>query len=187
MNEAPEFKNEMDKLLFWLNPDREKAIELYLNLQQRLIYYFRDFDDREDLAGEVFNRTLDNFRKDTVITEIDPAKYLYAIARNIKRENFRKRRFLSLDESPETGNLVQPSRENSTEEFDEKYQIVKDCIESLGAKGDLFLKYHSVPEGMDTDEYRNQVAESENITLYYLRVKIFRIKKKIIKCFEKKI
>lgn len=187
MNEPPEFKNEMDKLLFWLNPDREKAIQLYLNLQERLVYYFRGFDDREDLAGEVFNRTLDNFRKGTVMTEIDPAKYLYAIARNIKRENFRKRIILSLDENAEADKLIQPDSEDNNEVFSEKYQAVRDCIESLGAEGELFLKYHIVPQRVDTDEYRSRMAESENITLYYLRVKIFRIKKKIIKCFEKKI
>ena len=88
---APPSKEAFDKLLLWFDADREKAASKYQAIQARLIRIFaaKGCCLPEDLAHQSLNVAM--LKIDWLLENYvgDPALYLYAIAKNIFREQLK--------------------------------------------------------------------------------------------------
>jgi RNA polymerase sigma factor (sigma-70 family) len=181
-----ESKNEMDILLEWLSPDREKAENLYIDLRRKLVSIFKSSDDAEDLVAEAIQRALKNIKAGKVDFSGNPYHYIAKIVRHVKLEEYRKNKTQTLDEgSKESATTLQDEGGGFSEEL---YQIIEECLDELTAKDkQLFLDYTFVPEGVQVTEYRQKLMKDWDITLTNLRVKIFRIRRDLRSCADKKL
>jgi DNA-directed RNA polymerase specialized sigma24 family protein len=163
-----------DKLLRWLDPDRDKAANRYLIIQLRLIriYAAKGCCDPEDLADETFNVAA--LKVDWLLENYigDPALYLYAIARNIFREQKPK--------PPPP-----PPTPPDTDESERRSTCLDRCLVQLTTPEErcLLRKYHE-GEGQERIRARKELADKSGLTINALRIKVHHIQARLRPCMN---
>jgi hypothetical protein len=167
-------KEAFNKLLLWLDPDSEKAVQKYQTIQYRLVRIFssRGCTDPEDLVDESFNVAalkidwlLENY-------EGDPAFYLHGIAKKI---------FLEIKPTP-----VPPPRLNTdTDELERRSACLDECLERLTTPTErhLVLEYHA-QEKQERIQTRRRLARELGCTINALRIKVFHIHARLRPCIK---
>jgi DNA-directed RNA polymerase specialized sigma24 family protein len=86
-------KETFEKLLRWLDTNRDKAGEKYEKIRTRLIRIFtcRGCGDVEDLADETINVVASKIDWLCENYKGDPALFFYGVAKNIYHEQFKKK------------------------------------------------------------------------------------------------
>lgn len=177
-----------EEILTWLNPDREVAGEMYVQLRQDLarIFVWRKCCDPEGLTDEVFDRVA---RKVHVVRQTyqgDPRLYFRAVANNLAKETFKKTGIhVSLDDVDLPD---QPETRTDGEDIDE---CLHRCLRRLSTETrQLILAYYAKEKQAKID-HRQQLAQSLHIPIETLRVKVYRIRESleecIERCFERKV
>lgn len=181
-----ESPNGLHLLLDWLHEDRDEAGAIYVKLLERLAFTFRLFDDPDEIANEVIDRVCQNLQDGKVDKTGKAANYIYGVARNVKREKFRRKKvFLSFDPDIKI-NELEPDKVDE-EELEKLCNAAKDCINEAGENGKIFMKYYFGTESADKFDYRKELARENGMKIKALRVKVLRIRAKLEECVEKKI
>jgi DNA-directed RNA polymerase specialized sigma24 family protein len=175
----------LDKLLDWLDPDREQAGKKYEAIRLRLIKFFvcRGSLDADNLADETINRVtakVDEVAADYVGA---PARYFYAVAANVHLESLRKTR---QDPTPValTADMISvpPGGVQSSEPV---YRCLERCVESLSPESkELVERYYQLEKKAKIDE-RKLLAEELGIGLNALRIRAHRIRLALRSCVRK--
>lgn len=164
-----------DKLLTWLDPDREKAGIKYEQIRHRLIKIFagRGCVDAEDLADETINRVTK--RLDEIVSDFegDRARYFYGVANMILMEFLRRKQ-------PQTP----PVLEVDSERVELEYRCLEDCISKLGKENRALLLRYYQAEGREKIEQRRLLAEELGIAPNALRIRAYRIRTALQECVE---
>jgi DNA-directed RNA polymerase specialized sigma24 family protein len=166
-------KEALDRLLHWLDRDRDRAGHRYEQIRSGLIKVFlcRGSVDPEELADETINRVA---RKVHEISESyvgDPALYFYGVAKMVYLEYSRRK--------PVAPNFPPP---DAAEEADLRYECLERCIQTLSAKNrDLILAYYEHETGAKIDR-RKELADQMGITANALWIRAHRIKKDLQNC-----
>jgi DNA-directed RNA polymerase specialized sigma24 family protein len=175
-----------EALLRWLDPDWNEAWKKYEHIRERLIKIFtlQRFEDVEGLADEVMDRV------EKKITEIvenysgDPEPYFYGVARNVGREQIRKRKkFSQFDE--ESGGIytLEILEENSDSTADD---ALKNCLKQLSEKDrELILEYYQY-EQKSKKTYHLKLAANWGMSRNALWIRVSRIRTSLKKCFEER-
>ena len=179
MSSTPFRKNEFnqeafDRLLAWLNPDREQAGKKYEEIRKRLIKIFtcRGCLIPEDLADVTIDRVVVKAPELAGSYDGDPALYFFGVAKNVFHEYIRK------VPSPVPPHIVHP-----TMEVEERNSCLEECMQKLSPKtSDLILEYYSV-EGTKID-HRKQLAKKLGIELNALRIQACRIRAVLFQCVQ---
>ena len=82
-----------DKLLAWLDADREQAGQKYEEIRRELIRYFLIrgyYNEAEELADETINRAAQKIDAMAEMYERDRMHYFYAVARLVCMARLRK-------------------------------------------------------------------------------------------------
>jgi len=176
-----------EEILTWLNPDREVAGEMYVQLRLDLtrIFVWRKCSDPEGLTDEVFDRVA---RKVHVVRqnyEGDPRLYFRAVANNLAKETFKKMGTLIPLEGVDLPN--QPETSADDEDIEDCLQR---CLRKLSRETrHLILAYYAKEKQAKID-HRQKLAQSLDIPIETLRVKAYRIRESlegcIERCFERK-
>lgn len=171
----PPSKEAFDKLLLWLNPDRDHAGEKYEKIRLRLIRIFacRGCYEAEDLADETINVVaskidwlLENFQG-------EPALYFYAVAKKIHLEQLKKK------PPPEI-----PPPEPAPPELEETGEYLEQCLQELsGHDRDLILRYHQGEKQVKIQN-RKRLAAELKISRNALRIKVCHLHLRLRKCVE---
>jgi len=176
-----------EEILTWLNPDREVAGEMYVQLRLDLtrIFVWRKCSDPEGLTDEVFDRVA---RKVHVVRqnyEGDPRLYFRAVANNLAKETFKKMGTLIPLEGVDLPNQPETSADD---------EYIEDCLQRCLRKlsretRHLILAYYAKEKQAKID-HRQKLAQSLDIPIETLRVKAYRIRESlegcIERCFERK-
>jgi len=163
-----------DKLLLWLDPDRDKAAKKYQIIQLRLIRIFaaKGCCDPEDLADETFNVAAG--KVDWLLENYvgDPALYLYGIAKNIFREQI---------PTP----IPPPPRPPDSDELERRSICLDRCLEQVTTPKEqrLVLRYHD-KEGRERIRARRELAEESGSTINALRIKVHHIHARLLPCIQ---
>ena len=176
MNKARFTKEGFEKLLLWLNPDRDKAGESYEKIRLRLIRIFacRGCCDPEDLADQSINVVVaridwlvENFRG-------DPALYFYGVAKKIFLEEIKPKRQL---EPP-------PTLDDT--EIEQKFSCLERCLkqELTPAERDLVLKYHEENK-QEKIRLRKRLAQELGISINALRIRMCHMHARLRPCIER--
>ena len=165
-----------EALLAWLDPDdREVAGRKYEIIRAGLIRVFvsKGFSDAEHLADETIDRVqtrLPDIQPDYVGS---PVKYFRGVARNIIREEGRRK---------EIATDVFPVNLSKTSVPSDEYICLLKCLELLPpAKRELILDYH-VYLGHDKIVHHRSMAGELTISENALRVRACHIRASLEKC-----
>ena len=155
-----------DRLLFWLNPDREKAAIKYEAIRRRLIEIFasRGFADADCLADITIDRVILKVPKIAEGWVGDPLYYFLAVAKKIILENQKPTRA-----------VLPPPPGPDPEELERRDRCVEKGLQLLSVEDrELLLQYVA-----GNKKQRQALAEKLGITLNALRIRIFQLKKTI--------
>ena len=169
-------QDSFDKLLRWLDPDRDKAGEIYAKIQLRLIKIFsaRGCREPEDLADKTINVVMSKI--DWLMANYvgDPALYFYAVAKKIHLES------IKIKPPP-----VPPPPDPDPPDIEEKCKHLDQCLEELSqADRVLALKYQE-GEKQEKINNRKMLAQELKISRNALRIKVCHIHTRLRECIDK--
>jgi len=166
-----------EKLLAWLDPDREKAGEKYRKIQMRLIKIFacHGCSDPEKLADVTIDRVISKI--DWLVENYvgDPLLYFCGVARNVLREDIRGRN------NPKMVAPVEPTPDN---ESDQEYDCLDQCMDELSQPTRRLVLAYYEEEGQAKIARRKKLAEELGITLQALRLRVFHTRVQLKACME---
>src|SRR5215203_58974 len=170
-----------EEILAWLNPDRDVAAKMYLQLRHDLakLFMWGRCADPDGMTDEAFDRVAKKVHEVRQTYEGDPRLYFRAVANNLIRENFRKNKTqVSLDDV----DLPQPQTIRITEETADIEECLHSCLRKLDSeKRKLILAYYGKEKQAKID-HRNDLAQQFGISLENLRVRVFRIRASLEEC-----
>jgi RNA polymerase sigma factor (sigma-70 family) len=174
-----------DEILAWLNPDRDLAASMYLQIRADLakIFAFNNCSDPEWLTDETFDRLAKKIHDLRQSYEGDPRLYLYGIARNLIKEELKKvKTQASIDDFEPSVETVDET-EQETEEIRE--ECLHSCLKKLGTeKRKLILSYYAKEKQAKID-HRAKLAAQLGTNVETLRVRVFRIRGALEECIER--
>ncbi len=162
-----------ERLLAWLDPDREQAGRKYEKIRLQLIKIFtcRGCLCPDDLADETINRVAGKIQEIAAGYAGDRSLYFYGVARNVHLEYVRKRHILAPPPAPE------PRSESDIE-----YKCLERCMQRLATTNrELILQYYQEEKQAKID-HRKELAKQIGIGPNALRIQIHRIRKTLQKC-----
>jgi DNA-directed RNA polymerase specialized sigma24 family protein len=171
-------KEALDRLLHWLDRDRDRAGQRYEQIRSGLIKVFlcRGAVDPEELADETINRVA---RKVPEIADNyvgDPALYFYGVAKMVYLEYSRRNLVAPHPQPPGEGNGP-----------DLRYERLQQCMQKLSAKNrELILAYYEHESGAKIDR-RKELADRMGITANALWIRAHRIKKELQNCVKQRL
>jgi len=167
---------EFEKLLFWLDPDRDQGGSRLKQIQSRLIKIFasRGCVDAETLADEVLNRV--SVRIDEVVkTYPDPLHCCLGFLDYVHREYLRDER---------TKAAVKPPQPRPSEELEREDRCLATCLSELSERErDLIVVYFQGEKRAKIDN-RRTLATRMGLTANALRIHAHRIRTKLRECLE---
>jgi DNA-directed RNA polymerase specialized sigma24 family protein len=169
-------QEQFDRLLGWLDADRNAAGLQYKKIHLRLIKIFacRGCYEAEQLADETIDRVA--AKMDWLITNYigDPVLYFYGVAQKVHLEYLRKKPLPKLPPPPAPN--VEP------DEAEREFNCLDQCLEQLPTKSrDLVAGYYQGEKKVKINNRKN-LAEELGITLDALRIRAHRIRRQLQQC-----
>jgi DNA-directed RNA polymerase specialized sigma24 family protein len=165
---------DFERLLSWLDADRDTAGRKYETIRHRLIRLFvsRNCVDAEYLADEVMNRVAVRIFEIVKTYEGEPALYFYGFVQNVYLEHTR----VPVPKAPAAP--VPP------DQLEREDQCLGQCMEHLpAAERHLVLTYFR-EEKRAKINCRKKLAAEFKITLNALRIRVHRICVPLEKCLQ---
>jgi DNA-directed RNA polymerase specialized sigma24 family protein len=175
MSKGGPSKEAFEKLLHWLDPDRDKAGEKYEIIRLRLIRIFacRGCSEADDLADQTMNVVAS--RIDWLVENYqgNPALFFYGVAKKIYQEQLKKK--------PPPQLLPPPDKT----QIERESHCLEECLRqelSLPDRG-LVLRYHE-KDKREKIRLRKQIASELGITINALRIRVHHIHSRLRPCIE---
>ncbi len=165
-----------EKMLLWLDADREIAGRKYEAIRLRLIKIlnYRGCFQAEELADEVFDRVNRKIDAITVNYEGNPVHYFLNVANKIYLEQSRKPKSVELPE-----NLTWFNEE---EKFHPQFECLKKCLQTLPAeKRGFIVNYYEEDKKAKIDSHK-RLAESAGLDVKSVHSQAFRLRVRLQKC-----
>jgi len=162
-----------ERLLNWLNMDRDEAGQRYEQIRFQLIKIFisRGCLISEDLADETINRVASRIPAIAHTYEGDPALYFYGVAKMVYLEHQRRK------PAPQP-----PASFTISEEHELRYECLEQCIERLTPKNrELITAYYKEDKQAKID-HRKEMAERMGMEPNALWVRVHRIRERLREC-----
>lgn len=165
-----------EKMLIWLDENRDIAGTKYEQIRLRLIKIFdyRQCTNSEELTDIVFDRVLKKIDENAVHNNGNPALYFYKVADYIYRENLRKPATVELPE--------EIAAEDEEESFRPHYECLKKCLKSLPDEKQKFIIGYYEEEKKAKIELHKKLAAGLGVQIAKLHTQAFRIRKSLQKC-----
>ena len=178
MKKAPPTEEAFNKLLAWLNAERDEAAEKYEKVRLRLIKIFscHGCAEPETLADETIDRVI--LKIDWLAENYvgDPLLYFCGVARNVLKEDVRDR--------TKSTTLAPALAMTESQEEQNEYDCLDQCMEKLPPRSrELVLAYYE-QEGHAKIVNRSKLADGLGITLRALRLRIYHIRLQLRECME---
>jgi RNA polymerase sigma factor (sigma-70 family) len=174
-----------EEILAWLNPDREIAARMYVQLRHDLakIFTFRGCTDSEGLTDEVFDRVARKVREVRPTYVGDPRLFFRAVANNLVKEDLKR---LKTQVSLEGMDLPEPaSHQHEQERTAAMEECLHSCLQKISATNrELIVSYYAKEKQAKID-HRGALAQRLGISVETLRVKVYRIRFSLQECIER--
>ena len=166
-----------EKLLRWLDPDRDKAGEKLTKIQARLIaiYSSRGCNDPEFLADKTTNIVMT--KTDWLLENYvgNPALYFHGVAKNVYREYLKQLRPVPPPPPPDP----------EPPDLNEVCDYLDECLMKLSPKDrETAIRYHEGEKGEKINNRRKLAAELK-ISPNALRIRVCHIHGWLRKCIER--
>jgi len=174
-----------EEILAWLDPDREVAGNMYVELHNHLVKLFRwrGCSDPEGLTDEVFNRVAKKVHEVRPTYEGNPRFYFLAVANNVVKENLKKiKTQVSLDEDELPKPIATKSEEDDTLDMQE---CLQSCLPKLTSENRKLIVAYYAKEKQAKIDNRSELAQQLGISVETLRVKVHRIRLSLQRCIAR--
>ena len=170
-------------LLRTLSPDEGVAASAYSSLRSSLVRFFElkgDLDgDRS--ADETLDRVSAKLSGDVLIEDL--TKYSFGVARLVFLENLRK---VQSQEKALKSYQFENQR-TAVDDDTDGFAKMRECFDSiLPSDRELLQKYFADMSRSELDEERRRLAESLGASQNNLRLKIFRLRRRLEDCVRAK-
>jgi RNA polymerase sigma factor (sigma-70 family) len=179
-----------DILLSQLDPDRERAGELYETIRRKLVRLFewRGCVSPEDLADETFNRVARRLSEGVELRSSDPYGYFCGVAHLLYKEVLR--RAAREHRAIESGDWPSPSMADDDETADPRLERLRHCLQRLPPdQRDLVLRYYQGKsdqgkndQGEHNIRNRQALARDLGVPMNALRIRVHRARRKLESC-----
>jgi RNA polymerase sigma factor (sigma-70 family) len=172
-------------LLAWLNPDRELASSIYLNLRQSLlrIFAWNQCADPEGMTDETFDRVARQVHILSHTFEGNPKLFFYGVANNLIKEYRKKVKSHVPIEAIELAE--DPPQEREEETIERRRKCLSKCLLKLPEdKRGLILTYYA-KEKQAKIIHRAAMARQLGLSMEALRVRMLRIRVSLEECIER--
>src|SRR5215813_1080137 len=171
-----------DKLLLLLDPDRDRAGEIYEMLRLKLVQFFRALDCLavEDQTDEVFDRLTRRISEGEEIRNV--FGYSLGIARLVWLESLKgpEARLAPFDDFH-----TPPFQDDDEADRKSRYVCLDRCLRALPeAEGSMLVEYCFCEHG-SRSAARQRIADRLEIPIGALRIRVHRIKTKFSECFDR--
>ncbi|HKU76926.1 MAG TPA: sigma-70 family RNA polymerase sigma factor [Pyrinomonadaceae bacterium] len=174
-----------EEILAWLNPDRDVAATMYVQLRHDLakMFMWGRCADPEGMTDEAFDRVAKKVHDVRPTYEGDPRLYFRAVANNLIKENHKKiKTQLPVEDIDLAGPPISETEDEIAADIEECLQL---CLRKLGNdKCELILGYYAKEKQAKID-HRNELAQKFGITVETLRVRVFRIRESLAECIRR--
>ncbi len=174
MSKGPPTPEGFEKLLRWLNPDRDKAGEKYEKIRVRLIRVFacRGCCEAEDLADQTVNVVVSKIDWLEANYVGDPALFFYGVAKKIH---------------PPKPPPIPPPPDPDPPDIERVCSYLDDCLDDLPSSDrDVVLRYHQ-GDKQEKIKNRKKLAEELKISRNALRIKVCHIHSRLRNCVEQRL
>jgi len=165
-------EEDFNRLLEWLNPDREAACAKYATIYRNLVKFFtcRGCYEAEKCADDTIDRVIPKVQKIRETYVEDPALYFYGVAKNILHEWLRESRRAPPEPPPP------PERD------DPGLDCLDECLAHLPADSRELVIEYSRDEGRAKIKNREKWARKLGITMNALRIRACNIRASLRRC-----
>jgi DNA-directed RNA polymerase specialized sigma24 family protein len=163
-------KEDFDRLLAWLDPDRDRAGERHEKIRRKLILLFAShgWSSPEEMADACINRVMKKLPEIVPQYTGSPEDYFFGVVKFIVLEWPRRNRPIDIP-------WVEPSPE-------EPLACLDGCLDHLPpSTRELVLEYYQHEKRAKIDQ-RAALAEKLGIAVNALRIRAHRIRKHLEKC-----
>lgn len=176
-------KERFETLLRWLDPDRDTAGQIYLDIRLRMVKMFlaRGCPCADDLADETMERVTKRCLDIVEDYEGDPIPYFYGVAHRVFLEDTRKPRHQELPAV-----LVAPVEETDHRKRETKFECLKECLAKLPPiQRKLIVNYYDYSGSKRSKiDRRKEINQDLGITPESMRIRIFRIRTVLASCIR---
>jgi DNA-directed RNA polymerase specialized sigma24 family protein len=169
-----------DLLLAQLDAERNRAGERYEGLRRKLIKFFGWWGSQApDLSDQTFDRVAKKLAEGEAVRDLNG--YLIGVARLLFKEYVKGQIKMrsAAEQLPRD-----PSPLNDPVDPDARHECYESCLSKLsGESRDLVLRYYQVLDRNKADE-REKLSTEMGISINLLRMRAFRIRKKLGECLD---
>lgn len=175
-----------EKLLAFLDPDRDVAAEKYEDVRRRLVklLQWRGCSSADEYADRAIDRVARRLVEGAPIDVRDPYQYFHGVAINVLREYWREpARKTELE--PPTDIAAEVDQGAAAERADAEQYLSRldECLdELLPAQRRLLLIYH---QGSGQIARRQALARELQIPINALRIRVHRLRQAVEACVRK--
>ena len=166
-------QEDLNRLLAWLDPDRDRAGERHERIRRKLILFFasRGFAFAEEMADECINRVMKKLPEIEQQYTGSPENYFFGVAK-----------FVALEWPRKDPPIEIPPVERASPEIEEPLACLDRCLDHLPASTrELVLEYYQHEKRAKIDQ-RTALAQRLGIAVNALRIRAHRIRKHLEKC-----
>jgi hypothetical protein len=175
MSKGGPTKEAFEKLLSWLDSDREKAGEKYEIIRFRLIRIFasRGCGEADELADLTLNVVCARIDWLVANYEGDPALFFYGVAKKIFLEQQKKKP------------IPPPPPPPDVTEIENKCGCLEECLKKQLSLPEqrLVLRYHETEKHAKI-VLRKQLAEEAGVSINALRIRVHKMHTRLRPCIE---
>lgn len=181
-----------ERLLGWLDPDRERAGEKYEEIRRKIvkIFIYRGCQEADDLADEVINRVTERAEVVAVNYTGDPALYFYGVAQNVHREYLRRwRSELQLPSARARSSEPRAAAPQvfvaPAEDKERRHACLEDCLRQLPEEDrELIVQYYAEEKQVKI-ERRKELAAGLHLLPNTLRRRTQRLRERLKECISR--
>jgi DNA-directed RNA polymerase specialized sigma24 family protein len=176
-----------DRLLAFLDADRERAAEAYEQIRRRLLKFFewRGSANPEELADRVIDRVARRLMQERELKADNRYVYFHGVALNVLREHWREpgRQAEPIEKAEPVANPHDETARRERLERERLLTVLEECVRKLApASRDLVVEYHGA--GVQI-EARKSLAHTLGIPLNALRIRVYRIRAALEVCADR--
>jgi DNA-directed RNA polymerase specialized sigma24 family protein len=183
-----------DRLLAYLDADRDRAGEMYEKIRLKLTKFFRWHGCAlpDEYVDRTINRVARRIHEGASLHVSNPYLYFHGVALNVLREYWRTpgREHRPLESLPPAqapaehpGTRAMEAAQQATTE--QRLVCLKRCLGSQAAENRRLLTEYLRDAPIRTIEHRKRMADALEIPLSALRVRVFRIRSVVRDCVRR--
>jgi RNA polymerase sigma factor (sigma-70 family) len=169
-------KTDFDRLLAWLDPNRDRAGELYEKIRWRLIVILaaRGCLAAEELADETIDRVARRVPDIEATYVGDKSIYFLGVMNNVHHEYLRR---------PPMPRLIETH--DDRQQIEQSHVCLECCLAKLAPHARQIIEQYYVAEKREKINLRKRIAARLGISSSNLRQRALRIRSKLQVCIER--